>query len=247
MFISAALRASALDLTSNLATGDVLQLEGGLLSSEGSLSTGSTASLSAVPARAGLTSGSSAVGATLTLSAPPAANGLSPSVEMTRYLDGATCTFACFGRTFVLGDQNVTVTSGEPKVSTVGSPLEVRLRRTATNLERGFSYSNATPAETKPALGVVGPMVSGGALGGPDGPSGPDVLRGSGYLDATGTGPTSVRVSSSVRLDHLALFPTTFAPAGAFVIQCERRESSTVTDSRCFMKRGRFSKSRQKA
>jgi hypothetical protein len=39
---------------------------------------------------------------------------------------------------------------------------------------------------------------------------------------------------------------STERPAGAFAFQCDRRSPVTCTDSRCSMKRGRFSKSRQK-
>ena len=221
--ISTNLQTSALDVTSNLANGDILTLEGGLLSSEGSLTTGSSASLSAVSARAGLSSGVTAVGAALSLTAPPAINGTSPTDPGGRFLDGSTCVYACFGQTAVSGDQNVTVTSGQPKVSTMSNPVQADLRRTGLNVFRGYSYSNATPAETDPGLGVIGPMVNGGSGGSSD------VLRARGYLDATGTGATAVRTAGFVRLDHLELFPTLFAPAG--VVQVELDDASVTCQS----------------
>ena len=221
--ISSNLRTSALDITSNLPNGDILQFEGGLLSSEGSLTTGSSASLSAVSARTGLSSGATAVGAALSLTAPPAANGTSPSDSTGHFLDGTTCAYACFGQTSVSGDQNVTVTSGQPRVSVLANPVQADLRRTGLNVFRGYSYSNATPAEINPALGVTGPMVNGGSGGSTD------VLRARGFLDATGTGATAVRTSGSVRLDHLELFPTTFAPDG--VVQVELDDASLTCQS----------------
>jgi len=221
--ISTSLRTSALDITSNLPSGDILQFEGGLLSSEGSLTTGSSASLSAVSARTGLSSGATAVGAALSLTAPPAVTGTSPSDSGGHFLDGSTCAYACFGQTAVSGDQNVTVTSGQPRVSVPSNPVQADLRRTGLNVFRGYSYSNATPAEIAPALGVIGPMVNGGSGGSSD------VLRARGYLDATGTGATAVRTSGSVRVDHLELFPTLFAPAG--VVQVELDDASLTCQS----------------
>lgn len=221
--ITAAVRASALDITGNLANGDILQFEGGLISSEGAVTTGSTASLSAVSARAGLGSGASAQGAALSLTAPPAAVGGSPVDGSGHYLDGSTCTYACFGQTSVAGDQNVTVTSGQPKVSLSGDPVTTNLRRTGSNAFRGFTYNNATPATTDPALGLTGPMVSAG-LG-----STSDVLRGAGYLDATGTGASAVTAGGEVGLTVLELFPTSFAPQG--VVQVSLSSASVTCQS----------------
>lgn len=221
--ISANLQTSAVDITSNLSNGDILKFEGGLLSSEGSLTTGSSAGLSAVSARAGLSSGATELGAALSLTAPPTANGTSPSDTGGHFLDGSTCLRACFSQTDVSGDQSITVTSGQPKVSASSNPVQAELRRTGLNLFRGYSYSNATSAEIDPALGVVGPMVNGGTSGSSN------VLRARGYLDATGAGATAVRTNGSVRLDHLELFPTLFAPDG--VVQVELDDASLTCQS----------------
>jgi len=211
--ITASVRATALNVTSNLSNEDILQLEGGLLSSEGALTTGSTASLSAVAARAGLASGTSVQGAALSLTAPPAVTGTSPT-EGASNLFGSACEFACFGPSSITGNQQVTVASGQPKVSLVGNQVTTTLSRSGLGTFRGFSYTNATTAEKDPALGIVGPMVSGGSVPG-------DVLATTGYLDATGSGSTAVQSSATVGLAHLELFPTAFAPAGVVQVRLD--------------------------
>lgn len=209
--ITATLRASALDITSNLPNGDILQFEGGLISSEGSLTTGSIVSLSAVSARAGLASGTSVSGAGLALTAPPTASGTSPDDNTGHYLDGSTCTYACFGHTTVNGDQHLTVASGQPKVSLSGDQVTASLSRSGGNVFRGFTYNNATAAERDPSLGILGPMVSHG-LRAPGDTS--QVLSGAGHLDATGTGASAVTSAGRVSLTSLHLFPTAFADNG---------------------------------
>lgn len=205
-----ALRASfstkALSITSSLSNGDVLQFEGGLIDSEGSLTTGSSASLSVVAARAGLSSGLAKTGALLSLAAPPLAQGNSPT-DGGQMLDG-TCGLVCFGQTAVTGNQDVTVALGQPQVSKPADPVMGALRRTGANTYRGFSYNNATSAELDPQLRLAGTMVSAGVG------STTEVLDGAGYLDATGTGANAVRTAGMVRLPELQLFPTDFAPRG---------------------------------
>jgi prepilin-type N-terminal cleavage/methylation domain-containing protein len=205
--LQASLSVTALTLSSNLASGDILQLEGGLVSSDGSLTTGSTASLGVATARAGLASGSATNGATLSLSAPPAASGTSPSDPSGHKIDG-TCNFACFGQTAVTGNQDVTVALGQPQVSRAADPVVASLRRTGSNTYRGFTYANALLLDADPALRLTGPMVSAG-LG-----STTEVLNGKGYLDATGTGATAVQSAGSTTVPMLQLFPTDFAPEG---------------------------------
>jgi hypothetical protein len=208
--IRAAVQSSALKVTSELAGGDLLQFEGGLVSSEGSLTTGSTASLSVAVARAAQASGASATGSTLSLNAPPAATGTAvPSAN--GQLNG-TCEIVCFGQTAVSGDQSVTVTSGQPKVSLATDRVTGTLRRTGANVYRGFTYNNTPILSATPVMGLTGPMVSGG-IG-----STTEILSGAGYLDATGTGATAVRSGSSVTMPVLELFPTAFAPAGVIQV-----------------------------
>lgn len=209
--LSAALGAAALTITSNLADGDILKLEGGLVSGEGSLTTGSRASLNATTARAGLASGLSETGASLSLTAPPAAAGTSPSDGTGHMLNGS-CEFACFGQTSVSGDQNVTVDLGQPQVSSAASPAVSSLRRTGSNIYRGFTYGNAASAAIDPQLKLSGPMVSAGTG------STTEVLNGSGYLDATGNGSTAVQAVATASLPYLELFPTSFAPNGVVQI-----------------------------
>lgn len=205
--LKASLRLAALTLSSNLDDGEILQLEGGLVSGEGSLTTGSTAALSVATARAQLASGNGITGATLSLSAPPFAEGSSPSTGSGFTLDG-TCNFACFGQTSITGNQKVTVALGQPQVSASTDPVVGSLRRTGSNTYRGFSYSNALLTSADPALRLSGRMVSGG-IG-----STAEVLNGKGYLDATGSGATAVRSSGSTAVPLVQLFPTDFAPQG---------------------------------
>lgn len=207
--LRASLRLAALTLSSNLANGEILQFEGGLVSSEGSLTTGSTASLSVATARAQLASGNGISGAALSLSAPPLAQGTSPSNGSGYKLDG-TCDYACFGQTAVTGNQDVTVALGQPQVSDATDQVVGSLRRTGSNTYRGFSYSNALLAAADPALRLAAavPMLSAG-LG-----STTEVLNGKGYLDATGTGTTAVRSGGSTSASEIHVFPTDFAPGG---------------------------------
>lgn len=209
--LSADLQVTAINIASNLTDGDVLQLEAGLVSSSGSLTTGSTARLTTAAARASKASGTEVTGAGFSVSAPPNDAGTSPSEPSGRQLDG-TCVLACFGQTSIAGDQSVTVASGLPKASSAATPVQSLLRRTGSSTFRGFTYNNTVAAGIDPALGVTGPMVSAG-LG-----STTNVAIGSGFLDATGTGPTAVRASGSVGLPVLQLFPTSFATEGVVQI-----------------------------
>lgn len=215
--ISVAVGTAALTITSNVANGDILKLEGGLVNGEGSLTTGSRASLNATTARAGFSSGLSTTGASLSLSAPPAAVGTSPFDSNGHMLDD-TCTFACFGQTSVSGNQAVTVALGQPQVSSSSDPVVSSLRRTGSNTYRGFTYGNALSAAVDPLLRLAGPMISGG-IG-----STTEVLNGSGYLDAAGSGGTAVRAVGTAALPYLELFPTDFAPNG--VVQVALTSSS---------------------
>ncbi len=213
--ITASVRASALQLTTELSTGQILQFEGGLISSEGALTTGSTASLSAVAARIGLSSGTDVKGAALSLTAPPADTGASPTGTV-QNLSGSTCEIACFGPTAVTGNQQLTVASGEPKVSLTSNPVTATLSRSGSSIYRGFSVTNATALQVDPALELVGPMVSAGVTG-----TSSQVLRGSGYLDATGSGASSVTAGIEVGVPVLQLFPTAFAPEGVVQVQLD--------------------------
>ena len=220
--LSAALGSAALTITSNLADGDILKLEGGLVSGEGSLTTGSRASLNATTTRAGLASGLSRAGASLSLTAPPFAEGTSPSDGNGYMLDG-TCVFACFGQTSISGNQKVRVDLGQPQVSSASSPVVASLRRTGSNTYRGFTYGNAPSAAIDPQLKLTGPMVSAGTG------STTEVLNGSGYLDATGSGSTAVRAAATATLPYLELFPTSFAPNG--VVQVALSSASLTCSS----------------
>jgi prepilin-type N-terminal cleavage/methylation domain-containing protein len=225
--INTTLRASALKISSNLSSGDILQFEGGLISSEGALNTGSTASLSVVAAQGGRSSGTSVLGAQLSLSAPPSADGTSPTANGL-FLDGSTCGYLCFGNTMVTGDQKVTVDSGFPKVSVSSNPVTATLRRAATGLYQGFSYNNATPSEVDPALSLdtSAQMVSATLAAG-----GTDILSGAGYIDATGTGSTAVRSSATVKTNELDLFPTTFISGGRPLVRAFLTQATLTCSS----------------
>lgn len=219
--LQASLDVAALQLTSELASGDVLQLEGGLVSSNGSLTTGSTANLNVATARAGLSSGLERTGALLSLSAPPFQPGSSPTGSGQK-LDG-TCDYACFGKTAVTGNADVTVALGQPQVSTDTDPVASSLARAGENVFRGFTFGNAPLGETDPLLELAGPMVSAGATGSAE------VLRGEGYLNAAGTGSTAVRTGGKTFLPMLELFPTSFAPDG--VVQVTLDDASLTCTS----------------
>lgn len=201
------LRIRALSITSNTASGDLAQLQVGLLSLNGDVASGSSADLGAVTAIANMASGQSISGAQQTLSAPPAAVGTSPADSNGHTLD-ASCLTLCFGQTAVTGDQNVNVTGGAPLVSSSTNPVTVSLRRTGGNQYHGYSYSNATTTDVDPSLDIQGPMVSAG------GGATVDVANGWGYLDANGTGSTALVDKGGFRLNRLELFPTSFAPEG---------------------------------
>ena len=201
------LRIRALSITSNTASGDLAQLQAALLSLNGDVASGSSADLSAVTALASMASGQSIAGAQETLTAPPAAVGNSPSDSNGYSLD-PSCATLCFGQTAVSGDQNVNVSSGAPQVSSSSNPLEVALRRTGSNVYRGFSYSNADNTNVDPSLVIQGPMVSGGRG------ATSDVATGWGYLNAGGTGATALVDKGGFQLPVLELFPTLFAPDG---------------------------------
>jgi prepilin-type N-terminal cleavage/methylation domain-containing protein len=212
--INASLRASAFSISSNMSTGDVLELEAGLVSSEGALNTGSTAGLSVAAARGGLASGVSATGASLSLSAPPAATGSSPSAGGT-FLQ-SSCAMLCFGDTAITGAQTADVTSGLPKVSASANQVTATLKRTGTGSFKGFSYSNADPSVIAPALLLdpTLPMVSAYQAAG-----GSTVASASAYLDATGSGASAVKSSSTVAVNELDLFPTTFISGGRGLVR----------------------------
>jgi prepilin-type N-terminal cleavage/methylation domain-containing protein len=219
--LRASLSTKALSITSSLSNGDVLQLEGGLLDNEGSLTTGSSASLSVVAARAGLSSGLAKTGALLSLTAPPLAQGNSPT-GTGQMLDG-TCALACFSQTSVTGNQDVTVSLGQPQVSTAADPVLGSLRRTGSDTYRGFSYNNASSAELDPQLRLTGTTVSAGTG------STTEVLSGTGYLDATGTGANAVRSAGTVRLPVFQLFPTDFAPQGVVQVTLDHGSLSCAS------------------
>lgn len=211
--IRASLRLAALTVNSTTSSGDILQLEGGLVTGEGSLTTGSTASLNVTTARAALASGATELGASLALTAPPAKTGSSPSDGSGHLLNG-TCDLICFGQTAVTGNQDVTVALGQPQISTAGNPVKGSLRRTGSNTYQGFSYGNVPLTGADPGLRLKpdARMISAG-LG-----STTEVLNSSGYINAAGTGSSAVTASGRSELPMLELFPTDFAPNGVVQI-----------------------------
>lgn len=206
--LEAKLRITPLSIASNMATGDVGELQAGLISLDGDLSTGSSAGLSAVTAMAGLSSGQTVFGAKDSVSAPPASTVVDPSDTNGHSLD-ASCATLCFGQTAISGDDSVRVSVGDPMASSSTNPLVVALRRTGSNVYHGFSYTNAdTTNGLDPSLQLQGPMVSAGSGGTSD------VVVSNGYLDTSGTGTTSTREKGGFYMPTLQLFPTSFAPNG---------------------------------
>jgi type II secretory pathway pseudopilin PulG len=220
--LEAKLRISALNILSNTATGDLAQLQAGLLSVNGDVANGSSSDLSALTAMASLGSGLTESGAQETLTAPPAMTGTSPSDSSGHSLD-ASCLTLCFGQTSVTGDQNVNIANGAPMVSSATNPVMVALRRTGSNLYHGFSYSNADNTNVDTSLQLQGPMVSGGTG------STSDVAVSWGYLASDGTGNTSLVGRGGFRLPHLELFATPFAPNGVVQVSVDHATLSCTS------------------
>lgn len=214
--LQAKLRVSPLSITSNMASGDLGQLQAGLLSIEGGVASGSSSSLSATTALASLSSGLSVAGVQESLSAPADKVGNSPSDSNGHSLDVSACATLCFGQTAITGDQNVKITAGDPIVSSSSNPIVLALRRTGSNVYRGFSYSNADSSNgLDTSLRLQGPMVSGGSG------STSDVVVSKGWMSAAGTGATSTVNRGDFYMPVLQLFPTSFTPNGLGLVQVE--------------------------
>lgn len=208
--ISAQLKASAVKISGSTATGDVLQLEAGVLSADGSKSTASSASATAVGAYASLSSGLTAQGASATLTAPED-DVLATLPSESGKLLGSDCALACFGPTKLKGSASARVSAGVPQVGVDGATtrLEAELSRSGEPLDRGFSYSNTDATTAAAALGVSGlPLVSAGT-----GDPGP-IAASDGHLTAVQTGATSVTSRVAASSQTVKIFPTTTASQG---------------------------------
>jgi prepilin-type N-terminal cleavage/methylation domain-containing protein len=213
--ISAQFKASAVKISGATSSGDVLQLEAGVLSGDGSKSTASSASATAVGAYASLASGLTAQGASATLTAP-ADEVLTTLPSDSAKLLGTDCALACFGDTKLKGSASAKVSSGVPQVGVDGttSKLEAELARSGDPADRGFSYNNTDQATAAAAVGVSQlPLVSAGT-----GTAGP-VARADGHLTAVQTGATSVTSRIAASSQAVELFPTSTASRGIVQIR----------------------------
>lgn len=201
---------SAVKVTSTTADGAVLQFEGGLLSAEGSKSTASSASASAVGGYGNLSSGATVKGAELSLSAPPDDVVTLPISGLEQVL-GSDCSLLCFGDTKIKGVGSAKVSNEVPQVGIDGMTdyVEAQLSRSGGFGERGFSYSNTDLASASVALPLVDalPLVSAGTGTGP-------VASTRGSLDASPDGTTSVTAEVSSSSQAVQLFRTAAAPEG---------------------------------
>ena len=207
--ITSQIRASAVKVTGATELGDALQFEAGLLSADGSKATASSANASAVGAYASRSSGASAQGAEMTLNAPADDVQTLPATVDPQMLD--SCLLICFGDTKIKGEPRAIVSTGVPQIGVNGATkaLASQLSDSGEAARRGFSFSNTDPATAAVQLGVsnlalVTAVDSGaGAL-----------ATSEGYLDAKGTGATSVTASVKAAANTVRLFRSATAPEG---------------------------------
>ena len=217
--ITSKARASAVKVSSTTADGAVLQLEAGIFSADGSKSTASSASATAVGAYGSLSSGTDVKGAEVSLSAPPD-DVVSTPVSVSAAVLGTDCTFLCFGDTKVRGVGSAKVSNRVPQVGIDGATtgLTAELARTGSSGDRGFDFNNTDLAFAGAALGVSAlPLVSAGG-------SGSSIASATGSLDAASTGSTSVTSKVSAASQTVQLFRTSSAPDG--VVQLQLTSSS---------------------
>ncbi|MCA1822807.1 MAG: prepilin-type N-terminal cleavage/methylation domain-containing protein [Frankia sp.] len=197
-------RAIALRVTSTL-PGDVqVTLNVGVISADGSLSTGSAAALRATGAATDQTPGPGLTGATASVAAPP---DFAPSSAVTAA--APSCVDVCFGSTSVSG-QAVSAVTGLPLVGSAASPVTASVTRDLA-LTNGVSFSNApTGSAVDTRLGLV--------LGQPfvrvAEPSSGNVADAQGYLAATAGSSHAVAAGVSSASNTVELFPVTTLGAG---------------------------------
>ena len=214
--ITSQIRASAVKVTGATGLGDALQFEAGLLSADGSKATASSANATAVGAYASRSSGSSVRGAEMTLLAPPDDVQTLPGTLAQQELD--SCLLICFGDTKIKGEPRAIVSTGVPQVGINGATkkLSSELSATGDAARRGFSFSNTDPATAAVQLGVS-PLALVTASDA-DSVSSP-VAMSEGYLDAKGTGSTSVTASVKAAAQTVRLFRSATAPDGLIQVK----------------------------
>ena len=226
--ITSKIRASAVKVTGTDSSGAVLQFESGLLSADGSKSTASSATATAMGAYASSSAGLEVKGAQVALSAPPDDVLSSLPNDSGKNLSGTDCLLICFGDTRIKGAAAAKVSSGVPQVGISGSTtrLEAELSRSGGVGERGFDYNNTDLANAVGTLGVSElPLVSSG-----EGISGP-VASSQGSLTAVSTGSTSVTSTVSTSSETVQLFRTASAPAGLVQLKLSSASLTCVDGS----------------
>lgn len=189
------------------------QVIGGSFTADGALSTAASAAVSAVGARASLSSGASTTGAEVVNSAPADAATRTDSKSGGSWA-GLGCSVACFGPSEVRGNTSALVSSGVPLVSTPSDMATARLQRGGG--AQGFSFTNADASQRDVALQLhaTQPMVGFGTSGS----AGDSVASASGRLEGTKS-PVAAAAIAAASSARLRLLPTTFAPEG--VVQLE--------------------------
>jgi len=215
--ITSQARASMVKVSSSLDVNTQMSLEAGVITADGSVATGATASVQAQGVSAGMTPGVRADGTTSTVTAPPdsAVPVAAPAAIGSGSLDG-TCTTAspaCFYSSTV-SNLSARVANGLPKVASSTSPGTAVLTRanSGTSVGRGFVFNNAPSPLAK--LGLLNPLVTMDTASG-----GADLATATAYLDATQGAGHTVSAAVGGSLSTLELFPTSWTPASRGVVE----------------------------
>lgn len=213
--LTSRVQASALRIVSVQDGADVL-LEGGVLNSDGNLTSGPKASVFAQGAFASLNPGSRASGHSKTATAPPDGVPADVGDDTTgtgSLVNSASQTLATFGPTKV---QRIVASTagGVPSTGSSGVPVVSKVSANGG----GVSFSNI-PTLTDAALGLSAttPIVVSTATSGA-------VATTSGWTAATTTTPTSASTQTSMTVTELQVLRTSFAPQGLIKV---RLDSST--------------------
>lgn len=198
---------------------------GGSFTADGALSTAASAAVSAVGARASLSSGASTTGAEVSNSAPADAATRSDWNSGGSWA-GLGCSVACLGPSEVRGNTSALVSSGVPVISTASDIATARLQR--GDGTQGLSFTNADGAQRDAALQLhpTQPMVGFGS----GGSAGDIVASVSGRLEGTKS-PVAAAAIASASSTRLRLLPTTFAPDGVVQLELHSAEVSCTSSA----------------
>ncbi len=215
--ITSQARSSMVKVNSTLDANTSMSIEAGVISADGSVATGATASVQAEGVSAGKTPGIRADGTTQTVSAPPdsAVPVAPPAAVSSGSLDG-TCVAAspgCFFRSGV-SQLSAGVANGLPKVASSTTPATAALTRSnsGSTVARGFLFNNAPSPPAK--LGLLNPLVTMDTAS-----TGADLATATAYLDATQGAGHTVTAGTGGSTSTLELFPTSWTPANRGLVE----------------------------